>query len=74
MYFCSTILRFKNMKTFTVTGYKMKKNPNTWEMERVGNLITIDVEASNDKIDNLEATIANKNDFDWFEFMCSSPK
>ena len=55
------------MKTYSVTGYKMVKNPNTLDMEKTGDLITISVLCAKNSIEMIEGEVANKMDFDWFE-------
>jgi len=55
------------MKTYSATGYKMVKNENTWEMERVGELITVKVESSRNSIEMIEIAVANVMGFDYFE-------
>ena len=55
------------MKTYSVTGYKMVKNQNTWEMEIVGDLITVEVKSHKNNIEMIEGEVANKMGFDWFE-------
>ena len=55
------------MKTYSATGYKMVKNENTWEMERVGELITVEVESSRNSIEMIEIAAANVMGFDYFE-------
>lgn len=55
------------MKTYNVTGYKMVKNPNTWDMEKTGDLITISVLCAKNSIEMIEGEVANKMGFDWFE-------
>ena len=55
------------MKTYIVTGYKMVKNPNTWVMEKKGDLITVSVLCAKNSIEMIEGEVANKMGFDWFE-------
>jgi hypothetical protein len=55
------------MKTFEVTGYQMVKNPDTWEMERSGELMTIKVNCAKNSNEMIEGEASNKMNFDWFE-------
>lgn len=55
------------MKTYNVTGYKMVKNPNTWDMEKTGDLMTVSVLCAKNSIEMVEGEVANKMGFDWFE-------
>jgi hypothetical protein len=55
------------MKTYSVTGYKMVKNPNTWDMEKTGDLMTVSVLCAKNSIEMIEGEVANKMGFDWFE-------
>lgn len=55
------------MKTYNVTGYKMVKNPNTWDMEKTGDLMTVSVLCAKNSIEMIEGEVANKMSFDWFE-------
>lgn len=55
------------MKIYNVTGYKMVKNPTTWDMEKTGDLITVSVICAKNSIEMIEGEVANKMGFDWFE-------
>ena len=55
------------MKKYEVTGYQMVKNPNTWEMERTGKLMTINVMCAKNSVQMIEGEVSNKMNFDWFE-------
>jgi hypothetical protein len=55
------------MKTYSVTGYKMVKNPNTWDMEKTGDLMTVSVLCAKNSVEMIEGEVANKMGFDWFE-------
>jgi hypothetical protein len=55
------------MKTYNVTGYQMVKNENTWEMESIGELMTISVISAKNNVEMIEGNVANKMNFDWFE-------
>jgi hypothetical protein len=60
------------MTTYNATGYKMVKNQNTWEMERAGELITVEVKSQKNNIEMIEGEVANKMSFDWFEALTIS--
>ena len=55
------------MKTYSVIGYKMVKNPNTWDMESTGDLMTVNVICAKNSVEMIEGEVANKMGFDWFE-------
>ncbi|CAB4219500.1 hypothetical protein UFOVP1615_5 [uncultured Caudovirales phage] len=55
------------MKNYKVTGYQMVKNQNTWEMESIGELMTISVISAKNNVEMIEGNVANKMNFDWFE-------
>lgn len=55
------------MKTYIATGYQMIKNQNTWETERVGELISVEVKSQKNNIETIEGEISHKMGFDWFE-------
>lgn len=55
------------MKNYEVTGYKMVKNPDTWDMEQTGDLITVNIPCNSDNWEKIEGEISIKMDFDWFE-------
>ena len=55
------------MKTYSVIGYKMVKNPNTWDMEATGDLMTVSVTCAKNSVEMIEGEVANKMGFDWFE-------
>jgi hypothetical protein len=55
------------MKKYIVTGYKMVKNPNTWDMEITGELMTVSVLCAKNCIQMIEGEVANKMGFDWYE-------
>jgi hypothetical protein len=55
------------MKTYIVTGYKMVKNPDTWDMEKTGELITVNVQCGKNRVEMIEGEVAIKMGFDWFE-------
>jgi hypothetical protein len=55
------------MKNYEVTGYKMVKNPDTWDMERTGDLITVNISCERDNWEKIEGEISIKMDLDWFE-------
>ena len=55
------------MKNFTVTGYQMVKNPDTFDMERVGGLIVVSVLCFKHTTEMIEGEVAIKMGFDWFE-------
>lgn len=61
------------MKNFKITGYKMTKNPDTFEMERTGNLMTCKVISMTDNVESIECQIARENDCDWFEAVTIQP-
>ena len=52
---------------FTVTGYKMVKNTDTWEMEKTGNLVSVSVFCDEYCIEKIEGEVSIKMGFDWFE-------
>ena len=62
------------MKTLLVNGYKMVKNPETWDMEKVGDILTIEVTVQKNSIEFIEGIIANQEGFDWFQFESSENK
>ena len=55
------------MKTYTVTGYKMVKNPDTWATERTGELMTVSILCAKNSPEMIEGEVAIKMGFDWFE-------
>lgn len=61
------------MKKLNVSGYPMKKNSSTGEMERAGNMVTIPVSVQSESIMNIECTIAIQQNFDWFEAVTIEP-
>lgn len=67
-------LKLKTMKTLLVNGYKMVKNPETWDMEKVGDILTIEVTVQKNSIEFIEGIIANQEGFDWFQFESSENK
>lgn len=67
------------MTTYSVSGYKMVKNEDTWEMERTGFLahVLVDSKLSDINTDGdrefFEGEIAIQLGLDWFELISFGP-
>jgi hypothetical protein len=67
------------MKTYTVSGYKMLKNEETWELEKsnflahiIVNSKLIDIDTFKDR-EFFEGEISIQLDCDWFEIISFAP-
>jgi len=55
------------MKTYTVSGFRMTKDTDTWKLNRVGFYTSVTVESSTNNVEALENAAAIKIKSDSFE-------